>query len=254
MSLKLISLNIETDRHLDKIIPFLKSEKPDVVCFQEVFSVNLPLFKKLGFNVCFTPIVKFTQPNRSGFSLLGNSGLAILNNQPFDSIQSQYYGYPDNRIPEHNDIPWIDNHALLWVKVNKDSQSYTIANTHFIWAMPETGDKFQAQPLQRLLKILQTIPDFVLAGDLNAPRGKKTWVTLASLYQDNIPQTIVSTLDPKLHRAGPLNWVVDGLFSTPHYQIKNVQVKCGISDHCAVVAQISKFTTNKRPKFIPRRR
>jgi len=39
---KLISLNIEGDKHLDdKILPFFDKEKPDVLCLQEVFAKDI---------------------------------------------------------------------------------------------------------------------------------------------------------------------------------------------------------------------
>ena len=34
--MKLISLNIELNRHHDLVLPFLKKEKPDVICLQEL--------------------------------------------------------------------------------------------------------------------------------------------------------------------------------------------------------------------------
>jgi len=40
--LKLISLNIEKDRHFDLILPFLKKHQPDVILLQEVFSKDIP--------------------------------------------------------------------------------------------------------------------------------------------------------------------------------------------------------------------
>ena len=36
MVLKLLSLNIERDKHLPKVVVLLKKEKPEVICLQEV--------------------------------------------------------------------------------------------------------------------------------------------------------------------------------------------------------------------------
>jgi exonuclease III len=45
-SIKLITLNIEGDRHLDRVIPFLQKENAHVVCLQEVLQSNVELLKK----------------------------------------------------------------------------------------------------------------------------------------------------------------------------------------------------------------
>ena len=41
--LKLVSLNIEKDRHLDRIVPFLSEQMPDVFCAQEVYESSIPV-------------------------------------------------------------------------------------------------------------------------------------------------------------------------------------------------------------------
>lgn len=45
--MKLISLNIEGDKHLDKIIKFLEKEKADVFCFSEIFEEDIKHIKPL---------------------------------------------------------------------------------------------------------------------------------------------------------------------------------------------------------------
>ena len=46
-----------------------------------------------------------------------------------------------------------------------------------------------------------------------------------------------------LHRAGPLDLMVDGLFLSPHYRASNVQLAAGVSDHQAVVATLEATAT-----------
>src|SRR5438876_2538152 len=45
-SLKIVSLNIEKDKHFDRIIPFLKDQSPDVVLLREVFSKDIPIIEQ----------------------------------------------------------------------------------------------------------------------------------------------------------------------------------------------------------------
>lgn len=66
------------------------------------------------------------------------------------------------------------------------------------------------------------------------------WATLAKNYTDNIPPHITNTLDSMFHRVPSLIRLVDGIFSTPEYNVQNVTVRSGISDHCAIVGEITK--------------
>ena len=53
------------------------------------------------------------------------------------------------------------------------------------------------------------------------------------------PRTRTS-LDPVLHRAGPLQLMVDGVFSTDDYSVSEVTLHQGVSDHCAITCTIGK--------------
>ena len=53
VSLKLISLNIERSKHLDRVIPFLQKESPDVVCLQELAKKDIPAFEQTIGGACF---------------------------------------------------------------------------------------------------------------------------------------------------------------------------------------------------------
>ncbi len=245
MPLKLISLNIEGNFHLNKVLPFLKKEKPDVVCLQEVYKVNLPIFEqKLGVKTHFYPMANVNKPHPLKFPPLGHIGLAILTNLPATPSKHQHYKPKTKKLPFIGFQSDLEDRVVLWTTVTKDQKDYTIATTHFTWAMPRDADQAQAPYLSKLLKILKSIPGFVLCGDFNAPRGQKTFDSLSSIYTDNIPQNITTTIDPKIHRKKNLKLVVDGLFTTPHYQAKNIKIQCGLSDHCAVIADIHKSKTN----------
>jgi hypothetical protein len=50
----------------------------------------------------------------------------------------------------------------------------------------------------------------------------------------------MTTIDQYLHRKPGIQLVVDGLFSTPEYEVAHVKVKSGISDHMAVIATVSR--------------
>ena len=64
---------------------------------------------------------------------------------------------------------------------------------------------------------------------------------IAKKYKDNIPPHYVTSLDRKLHRAGHLELMVDGLFSTSEYLLDHVELRSGVSDHCAIIAELSRL-------------
>ena len=69
---------------------------------------------------------------------------------------------------------------------------------------------------------------------------------MANEYRDNIPTTVVTTIDPDLHsynraQHGRLAVVVDYLWTTASYRVGTVEIKSGVSDHCAVVCSVTKI-------------
>lgn len=245
--MKLISINIEEEKHLDSVQRFLEQEHPDVVCMQEVHEVDLQEFaRKLGM-----------QAVMGQMSLMGRGdhmkppfhpfGIGILSRFPIQNIRRAYYqeqeGPPKNYV--FNGNPREDYHLLLYANIRKGNTNFTIGTTHFIWTPDGEADDLQRENLEKLLAILKDIPEFVFCGDFNAPRGREIFDTIAQHYKDNIPQQYTTSIDVNLHRLGeklrgePL--MVDGIFSTRHYNVQNVRLVEGVSDHMAVVAEISKI-------------
>ncbi len=86
-SLKVISLNIEREKHLDLVLPFLAKEKPDVFCLQEVFEKDIPRFEQeLGVTSYFSPMTRF--PEGEARYLMG---AAIFSRLPIVHSDTQYY-------------------------------------------------------------------------------------------------------------------------------------------------------------------
>lgn len=244
MSIKLISLNIEGHKHLEKrVLPFLKNQQADIICLQEVFEVDLPtLEKNLNMNAVFVPMSNVVDPSVHVPDVLGKIGLAMLSKKNFLKVNRHLYVGKESKLPRffYRKNPNAMNRCLLTAQIKNQNQIYQIATTHFTWSKHGAANFQQQRHLNKLLKVLNKYPEIVLCGDFNAPRGKKTFSRLAARYQDNIPTDITTTLDPNLHKAGKLEFVVDALFSSPKYQIKNVEIVGGVSDHKAIVATITK--------------
>lgn len=239
MSIRLVSLNIEGDNHYDKIFPFFSQEKPDVICMQEVFEIDLPRFtQRLQMEHRYLACENITKENPYRLAPKGHQGIAIFSRLPILASCSSYY--ETFREEDHGDSsPNSGHRGFLWVDVDVDGVVRRIVTTHFTWSPNGSVTELQKADLENLLSKTAQLGEHVICGDFNAPRGREIFDTLAQHYLDNIPADVICSLDKTIHRKGNLlpNLMVDGLF-TRGYRATDVQVIAGISDHCAVTAQI----------------
>jgi len=244
-SLKLVSCNIEGDRHLPEVVAFVKRETPDIVCFQEVYQENVQnLSQKFGMYSYFFPMMKIEKPNAMNFSLHGLWGITIFSRLKPSKVDCFCYTGRKDNIPVFDDTnPNSPNRVLVWVELEKNSSVIRIATTHFTWSPKGQTTSLQLEKFTILNSKLSAIGDLVLCGDFNAPRGKEIWRLLPAKYQDHIPPEVTTTIDPKLHRAGDIQYVVDALFSTPEYEVTSVKVVSGVSDHMGIVGTVSLYSS-----------
>ena len=242
-SLKLISLNIERSKHLDRIVPFLHAEHPDVVCLQEVCERDIPrLEETVGTCHAFAPICMHpADPPEEGFVVIGTG---IFSRLTARRANVSYYRGNETHARAHR-RPVMDDVNLVVCDFEMGGGVFRIGTTHFTWAPDGNVSDRQRHDMPKLLGILDTLGGFVLTGDFNAPRlhdghQGEIFGVLAARFEDNIPAEYTTSIDGTLHRAGPLPYMIDGLFSTPEYAVSNVRLVDGVRDHMAVVATVSK--------------
>jgi endonuclease/exonuclease/phosphatase family metal-dependent hydrolase len=233
--LKILSLNIEKDKHLSRVIPFLRDQKPDVVLLQEVFLDNFSFFEsELEMEGIFSVMKVFINEGRQRFF-----GLATFSSLPIlKSKESYYFGTGKNPPLSSLDDPLNTARCILVTEVLKDNVTYSLVNTHFTWTPDGFDNSQQHLDLENLFHLLEKIPEFIMCGDFNAPRGRLIFDRIATKYKDNIPPYVTTTIDKNIHHAGDLQLVVDGLFSTSKYEVRSVQVLDGLSDHCAIIGEV----------------
>lgn len=236
--IKIISLNIEFNKHHGTIFPFFFMENPDVLILQEVLEEDLPLFKKnLQMGYVFAPLAKLKLP--TGIKTLGQATFSKFKIKKSEVLD--YRGDPKILPVMERSEPEKMNRAVLAVWVERNSEEFCLINTHFTWADGGGPTQVQLDDLEKMLKLLSKYGEFVLCGDFNAPRGREVFDRLASLYKDNIPKDIKTTIDKNIHKAGDLGIVVDGFFTAKGYLAENVRVVGGVSDHMAIVANVKKL-------------
>ena len=247
VGLKLISLNIERHKHLALVEKFLTMRMPDVVCLQEVFEHDVDRLLRAigGSEYAFEPMGK--RPDEPSPGIMG---IAILSRFPIMKKEVRYYAGERGELRDSTQSDTstynLMNRMILASDLEKDGMGFRIATTHFTWTPDGKPDDVQRNDIQNLLRILAELGDFVLMGDFNAPRGGEIFAMLAEHYKDNVPPHYVTSLDQKLHRAVEshpheiADKMVDGIFSTPNYIVTDIEMICGVSDHCALVATVSK--------------
>jgi endonuclease/exonuclease/phosphatase family metal-dependent hydrolase len=238
--LQLLQLNVERDKHWDRILPFLKAEAFDVVCLQELREEDAQrLQAELGLSLHFVPTTRHSGKIQ---------GIGIFSKTLARDTRTHWYGGTEDIRDFVNGTEAekraSQRYMIAVADIAHDDAAVTVATTHFPWTPDGSASDFQRESVQRLLNTLKAETGFVLCGDFNAPRGGEIWSTLAAHYRDNIPEQYTASLDPELHRA-PLaerEKMVDGIFSTPEYEVKNVERVCGLSDHCGFTARVSFHT------------
>lgn len=237
MGLQLVSVNIEGRRHLDLVTAFLQRERAEVVCLMEVHERDVALLSaELYPYTVYAPNVVMGQDD--------SRGVAILSQLPIISSSAYYCGeYSPSDLPRHGK----GTHApvVLFGEIEVVGERWQIGAIHFSWTAEGSIDLRQRRHVKKLLHYLARQGGFVLAGDCNIPRGNEMYHQLAREYHDNIPSAVITTLDPRLHYAnkddpGKLQLVVDYVWSTPAYTVKNVHVVTGVSDHCGLVCSIDR--------------
>jgi len=241
-ALKLISLNIEGSRHLELVLPFLKRQMPDVATLQEVNERDVPRVSQAlgGADYYFIPMSRLLRDGT--FSVFG---VGIFSRVRMAGENACYYDGNSASIPDSDfaktDTYNNNNRVLAICDIEKGGATFRISTTHFTWSKDGQPSDPQKTDMRKLLAILESSGEFVLTGDFNAPRGGEVFSMLADKYKDNVPSHYTTSIDGNLHRAGQLNLMVDGIFSTPGYEVSNVQMVSGLSDHGALVATVSKI-------------
>jgi len=239
-SIKIISLNIERSKHIDRILPFLVREQPDVFCVQELCKKDIQYFQSELLPECaYIPMAFIADDDETSEPC--EAGLGIFSRLKITASRALQYAGEGDKIPVyyHPDQSTTNRHLLISDLI-KDGVLFKIGTTHFTWTPDGTVDDTQRQDLSKLLEMLKNEDELILTGDFNAPRGGEIFSTITNHYGDNVPLQYTTSSDGALHRAGKLEHMVDGLFSTPMYEVKDVRMECGVSDHCALIGTVSK--------------
>ena len=240
MPLKLLTLNIEQDRHLDRVAQTIATHLPDIVCLQEVFEKDCAKLAAVGGYQVKYAISTLMPEGTAGNTSPRSWGVAVLTRVQLINQTVAYYS-DDPRIRIF-DAPNDLRRMVVMTELQHEGRFYRFGTTHFTWSMAGATTEEQLADFARLKRVLLPYSDYVLCGDFNAPRGGELFARFTDELGliDHLPPNVTTTIDPQFHYAGALELAVDTIFSTPEYSVTDVQVLEGISDHKGILARVAR--------------
>lgn len=246
MSLSISSINIERSRHLPRVEAFIARQRPDLLCLQELCERDIAFFEELmGSRMSFAPMVRY--PGEGPSDVVGVGMIARAD--ALTEVAAEYYSGNPQRIQEitfftAEDKRTADPLSIAEVMLTATVRGFRIAVTHLNVTPLGTSTPYQRESADKLIRLAQAQAQqaggLLLTGDFNAPRGRATFDLIGEHFIDGVPAHYTSSIDGSLHRAGDIPFMVDGLFHTPGYQLENVSLSTGVSDHCALSCRLSK--------------
>ena len=250
----LLHINIQKEKHIEKIRNCIREHKPDFICMQEVLENDIISFsKEFGYYYVHAP--KFISKHTHQAE-----GQGMLSKYPLLNIKKQRYDInKSKKTPLFNIFSIFKNskkrpqeqflfhEILLSAEVILDLKTVTIATTHFPVSDHTTPglNEHELQDIEslhylqgvrgyfdRFLKKLKKLKKpLIFTSDLNNPRGEYIYNKLAHELIDHIPLTLDSSIDSTLHRVKNLKLMVDTIMTSEEIHVYNINVIEGISDH-----------------------
>lgn len=246
--LKVFSLNTcQTGREyglFDNILDFIYRERPHVVLLQEVYEGSLDRIRNaLEGQVVFSRMCRLSLTDRVEDA--EGWGVAIGSRYNLLDVGMDYY----HGCREDSDTIVLNNglqstSSLLQAKLAVGSARFNFATTHFTWHNRAEPSDEQLADFKKLDILLAKLPDLVLTGDFNSPRGQPIFDSIAKRYRDNIPVDVETTFDTTVRPGATWKLVVDGLFTSGHYRAENVRMVQGLSDHQGILGQVQKVAVS----------
>ena len=247
--LKFIQINIYKGQYLEALTRFLKDQNPDFISMQEVAAgelnlcdKNLDLFeyfkKKLGLNGI---VDKITKPADAKDSYLGNavfSRFEITNSEVL--ALKTFEGLTLAKIDMVENFPLFSRHLISAECVINGRKIHAIS-WHAAWTAPPTDTEETLRQAKEVAGFLKNLKEpFILGCDMNAVIQGKT-AGLINRVANNLMMNsgVLQTNHPKIHKIAPRGFLIDYIFTSPHFKLKKLEVpEVTISDHLPVIAEL----------------
>ncbi|HLA04031.1 MAG TPA: hypothetical protein VJ065_02220, partial [Patescibacteria group bacterium] len=112
---------------------------------------------------------------------------------------------------------------------------------HGAWTAPPTDTDETLRQAKEVANYLKNLKEpFILGCDMNAViQGKTAGLISQSANNLMMNSQVLQTTHPKIHKIAPRGFLIDYIFTSPHFKLKKLEVpQVTISDHLPVVAEL----------------
>lgn len=251
MTIKLFQLNIYKGKYFEVILDYLKKEKFDIVCLQEVTSGkfsfnNLDVFNKIKNSFGYEGV------NTHDFELKNEPssyfGNAIFYSSQFKKINEQVLRLKPSLIVEDiSEIIWPEcSRDCLSITLSVNGKSFHVLTTHTPWTLKPIDNPEKIAFSQMIIDHIKTLSNpFILTGDFNMPNNTQVIKIINAVSRNLVLENnITNTLNPRTHRAAKeiLNGLaVDYIFTSKDLQVDSFQLidSPDLSDHYGLMVKYS---------------
>lgn len=248
-TVKFIQINIYKGKYLSSLLEFLKKEEPDFVAMQEVTAGEMNLcdntlnlfeyFKKeLGLNGVLDKVMK---PVDAPKSYLGNAVFSKF--QIIDSETLVLKTFDEFTMAKFNDFKSFTKFPrnLLSAECVLDGQKIRVISWHAAWTAPPTDTEETLRQAKEVADYLKNLKQpFILGCDMNAvPQSRVAGLINTVVRNLMMNSGVLQTTHPKIHKIAPRGFLIDYIYESAHFKLKNLEVpQVTVSDHLPVVAEL----------------
>lgn len=247
--LKFIQINIYKGQYLNALTRFLKDQDPDFISMQEVTAGEMNLCdKKLDLFEYFKKelrlngvLDKVTKPIDSKDGYLGNavfSKYEILDSRVL--ALKNFEGLTLTEFDKEENFPLFSRH-LLSAECVIGGRKVRAISWHAAWTAPPVDTEETMRQAKEVADYLKNLKEpFILGCDMNAvPQSKVAGLINQSAVNLMMNSGVLQTTHPKIHKIAPRGFMIDYIFTSPHFKLKKLKVpEVTISDHLPVVAEL----------------
>ncbi len=260
MKVKLISFNIAIKiNNTKEIIDFIKKEKPDIVCFQEIIrhqdesvskiyksqkEINHAFAKKLPFYF-FGPtwiVDKIIKNNKVSTDFQGfiEQGNEIISKFPIVKATNKFYHKEYSLITDWTNFNTEDHpRNLIQVELNINGKQLQIINLHGTYSKNKEDSERSIKQSKFILEITKRkqMPT-IITGDFNLHPQTESIKLISKKFRNLTTKYNIQTTRPKFKMKNNKKDIIDYIFVSKEIKVKSFKViETEISDHLPLILE-----------------
>lgn len=249
MVLKFVQINIYKGKWLKELVEFLKKQDADFISMQEVSTggvnlcddKNLDVFEYLKRELALDGVFNYDFDITDKHGTIGNAILTkhqVTDHRVVILKEAKSCLYAELLDPKN--FSMAPRHLLDCI-CNINGRTLHAMSVHGAWTAPpsDTAETLrQAELIALYLRQLNS--PFVLGADFNNVIQSKTVGIINSVAKNLLFDSgVLETTNPEVHKIKPRGFLIDFIFTSPEFRLKNLEVpKITVSDHLPVIAEL----------------